>query len=96
MCNQNLYTRFANGWNRRNTYPQNSQRLSRQRGRAKQTDSELDAEPIDNDEKSHLLRHHLMNKELTQTTEQAQEPEVVDLPWEEWPKKKNLYIQTKT
>ena len=42
--------------------------------------SELDAEPIDNDEEP--LAPSSYEQELTQTTEQAQEP-VVDLPWEE-------------
>ncbi|MFS1946377.1 DNA translocase FtsK 4TM domain-containing protein [Vibrio lentus] len=42
--------------------------------------SELDAEPIDNDEEP--LAPLSYEQELAQTTEQAQEP-VVDLPWEE-------------
>ena len=42
--------------------------------------SELDAEPIDNDEEP--LAPSSYEQELTQTTEQAQEP-VVELPWEE-------------
>ncbi|PMH01176.1 DNA translocase FtsK [Vibrio lentus] len=45
-----------------------------------ESNSELDAEPIDNDEEP--LAPSSYEQELTQTTEQDQAP-VVDLPWEE-------------